>query len=189
MFAFVLLAVALNLDIAAEVNRLRADPAGFAQRLQALRRHYKGLLFEEPGRIPILTIEGVAALDDAIAELKRTAPLKPLKYSEPLELAASGHAANQGPRGLVGHTGTDGSTPPQRINRHLKQTHATAETIAFGRNRTGFDVIALLLIDDGLPSRGHRAALLSPNYQLLGAACGPHRDYGAMCVLDFASMR
>jgi uncharacterized protein YkwD len=43
-----------------------------------------------------------------------------------------------------------------------------------------------LLIDDGVHPRGHRATLLDPGWRAAGVACGRHRDYGQMCVMDYA---
>jgi hypothetical protein len=43
-----------------------------------------------------------------------------------------------------------------------------------------------LIIDSGVASRGHRRNIFHPDLAVVGVACGPHRDYGAMCVMDFA---
>ena len=43
-----------------------------------------------------------------------------------------------------------------------------------------------LIIDDGVPDRGHRRILFSPAYTQVGVGCGPHPEWRRMCVLDFA---
>ncbi len=42
------------------------------------------------------------------------------------------------------------------------------------------------LIDDGFASRGHRMRIMSENYRVAGVSCGPHPQFGAMCVLTLA---
>ena len=60
-----------------------------------------------------------------------------------------------------------------------------AENIAYGENAAR-EVVLQLLVDDGVPNRGHRDALLDPGWGVSGVACGRHRDYGQMCVMDYA---
>lgn len=60
-----------------------------------------------------------------------------------------------------------------------------AENIAFGPT-TGEEVIVGLLVDDGVPDRGHRKVLFERELFFTGVACGPHPSYGATCVIDYA---
>ena len=39
------------------------------------------------------------------------------------------------------------------------------------------EVVCNFLIDDGIPSRVHRKALLKKNYKYAGVGFGPHPDY------------
>jgi hypothetical protein len=47
-------------------------------------------------------------------------------------------------------------------------------------------IVASMLIDDGVPSRGHRQNLLDARFKVIGVAIGPHPSYGHMCVIDLA---
>jgi uncharacterized protein YkwD len=47
-------------------------------------------------------------------------------------------------------------------------------------------VVIGLLVDDGVPSRGHRHNILSADARFAGVGCGHHTEYGTMCVIDFA---
>lgn len=47
----------------------------------------------------------------------------------------------------------------------------------------GRDVIESLLVDDGVPGRGHRHNIYQASAKLVGIACGPHPQYEAMCVI------
>jgi uncharacterized protein YkwD len=159
------IAAAQESDLVQEVNRLRADPAKYADLLK--------------------TRQASAAVKEAIQTLKRTAPRPELERAEALEAAARDHVRDIGPKGLVQHKGRDGSRPVERIARHGINRTATAEVISFGPSRAR-DVIVDLVIDEGVKDRGHRKILLDPELRYAGAACGPHKVYRTMCVIDFA---
>jgi uncharacterized protein YkwD len=90
-----------------------------------------------------------------------------------------------GPSGRIGHVGTDGSTPRQRIERYGQQASLTGEVINYSKDNPRMTVI-MLVIDDGVPDRGHRHNLFNPEFQVAGAAIGFHREYGSMTVVDLA---
>jgi uncharacterized protein YkwD len=58
----------------------------------------------------------------------------------------------------TGHTGSDGSSVTDRISRHCSVRWVThAENITYGNDSyMARDAVIDLLIDDGVPSRGHR---------------------------------
>lgn len=171
-------------DIVAELNAARTNPAAYARKAKALRALYRGDRIERPGEVAEITREGTAAVDEAIAFLERQAPLPPLRDSPLLARAAADHAGEQARTGEVAHAGADGSSPADRMRRHGRWS-ATGEAIAYGRDRAG-DVVLQLIIDDGVPDRGHRTILFNPAYTLAGAACAPHPVWRRACVLDFA---
>ena len=171
-------------DIVAELNAARTDPPGYARKARALRGLLNGDRIERPGEVAVVTREGGAAIDEAIAFLERQAPLPGLADSRLVTRAASGHAADQAATGATGHEGRDGSTPADRMRRHGRWS-ATGEAIAYGPERAE-DIILQLIVDDGVPDRGHRRILFNPAYSLVGAACAPHPQWRTVCVLDFA---
>lgn len=175
---------AFHARIAAEVNAARTDPQGYAGKLRTLRGWYRGDRIEQPGEIAIVTREGVAAVDEAIAFLEAQPPLPALARSQPLDRAAAGHAADQARSGRTGHGGEDGLSPHERMRRFGRWT-ATGEAIAYGPD-TAEEMVIQLIVDDGVPDRGHRRILFSPAYSHIGVGCGPHPEWRRMCVLDFA---
>jgi hypothetical protein len=57
-----------------------------------MRGMYKGLLFTAAdSESPQRTVEGVRGLDDTIAQLRSMSPLKPIRLSQELTLAAADH--------------------------------------------------------------------------------------------------
>jgi len=169
-----------------EANLLRRDPAGYARYLEVMLSRFDGPLLQRPGRPLLRTEEGESAVREAIAALRRTRPMPPLRWSPGLARAAGDHVQDQGPVGGLEHRGSDGSRPARRMSRYGDWRGGVAENIAFGVN-SAREVIVQLLVDDGVPARGHRAALLDPGWGYAGAACGAHRDYAQMCVMDFAA--
>ena len=173
-------------QVVLEINKARTDPAEYATRyLVPLRQYFRARLFEEPGETAISTNEGIVPLDECIKELQQTTPLPPLDPREGLSQAAHDHAADQGKTGATGHTGKDGSTAVSRINRYGKWDRAAGENIDYG-NGSARKIVTSLLVDDGVPSRGHRRNLLDKAFTLIGVAVGPHPVYRHMCVMDFA---
>jgi uncharacterized protein YkwD len=172
-------------EIAEETNRLRREPESYAAELEAWLPRFNGLVLERPGRAFLRTEEGAPAVQDAIAALRAARPSAPLRWSAGLARAAGDHVRDQGPIGGTEHRGTDGSDPARRMERYGQWRGGVAENIAYGENAAR-DVVLQLLVDDGVPNRGHRDALLDPEWGVSGVACGRHRDYGQMCVMDYA---
>lgn len=122
-------------------------------------------------------------LDEAVDFLMRQRPLPPLKANGRLGDAALSYAVMQGRQGGFGHQ-TAGLSLSQRMQERGVFAAMMAEDISYGY-RTPRDVVRQLIVDSGVPSRGHRNNLFGA-YQSVGIGCGPHRIYGALCVLDFA---
>ena len=166
--------------ILAEINFARAHPQDYALALmlQPVSDWEQALGPDGPAA-------DAAARDEAIDFLLRQAPLPPLTLDADLSAAALEHVADQGAAGKVGHDGPAGEAFDARIRRHGVAADLAAENIAYGPSRA-YDVVRELIIDSGVASRGHRRNLFHDGLQSAGVACGPHRDYGAMCVMDFA---
>lgn len=178
----------LEKQVIAEINLVRADPPAYARRyLVPTRSYYHQKLIEAPGRIAVETSEGVAALDECIKALLHADPAPALSHREGLALAARDHARDQERTGATGHEGSDGSTPETRSSRHGRWDVLLGENIDYGYSDAR-GIVSSLLIDDGVPSRGHRENLLNQTYKCIGVAVGPHPVYGYMCVMDFAGI-
>jgi uncharacterized protein YkwD len=173
-------------DILEELNLLRADPPRYAAHLEALRDRFRDKLRIQPGRPAVRTEEGVAALDEAVAALKSSKPLPKVAPSVGMTRAARKHAEDIGESGEVGHTGRDGSGLAQRLERHGKWRDAAGEAIALG-SEDPRGVVIQLLVDDGVPGRGHRKSLVREDYRVVGIACAPHKVFRQVCVIDLAA--
>jgi uncharacterized protein YkwD len=173
-------------SIIIELNMVRTDPIEYAHRFMVpLRSSFHNKLLQFPGEIAISTNEGVSALDECIKKLENSRPLSPLSPKKGLTLAARDHVSDQGKSGATGHTGSDGSTTESRLKRYGRWDLSAGENIDYG-NDDARRIVASLLIDDGVPSRGHRSNILDRSFKVVGVAVGPHHVYGHMCVMDFA---
>jgi len=174
-------------EFLAETNLARSAPQRYAGYLRELRRRFVGLSYRMPGSAEyVLTSEGVAALDEAIGFLQQQAPLAPLSWSQGLAEAAAELAGDEGQSGETGHTGSQSGDMRQRIERHGTWVSRIAENIGYGPD-TARLMVMQLIIDDGVPERGHRKNIFNPSFRVAGAACGPHPVYRNMCVMEFAA--
>lgn len=177
---------ALELAIIAETNRVRANPAAYAAELAALQPHYDGLMARYPSEgFQIETEEGWAAVAEAIADLQQRAPLPPLRPSLGLTLGARDHATDLSQHGVVGHYGTDGSEPVDRVSRYGQVHDLVGENISYSPVETAYWHVMMLIIDDGVPQRTHREAMLREDYRVTGTQCAPHL-LGQVCVTTYA---
>lgn len=165
-----------------ELDYFREDPDDYANVLREYRGRFDGKLMvaEEGDDADIMTTEGVAAVDEAIRALRGQGPLSSLTWSEPLARAAADHVAEQSRSGAVGHY--SGARGPSERMRARGGGPYVSEVITYG-HRTPEGVIYQLLVDDGVPGRGHRATLLRKDLRYAGVACGSHRVWRTMCVI------
>ncbi len=169
-----------------ETNLARTNPAAYAAHLEALLPLFDGDVIRRPGsNIGLRTDEGPTAVREAINFLRQQQPLPPMTWADGMWRAARDHVLDQGPSGATGHAGRDGSDMSQRISRYGSWLTTAAENIDYG-SESARDVLISLIVDDGVPSRGHRANIFHTALRVMGGACGPHARYREMCVIDYA---
>jgi uncharacterized protein YkwD len=178
-------ATAFERAVVQEMSDVRVRPKAYAKYLRELRPYFEGTLWKRPGRVPLRTDEGVAALDEAIAFLESTRAAGPLRFNEGLARAARLHAQDIGPRSSIEHVGSDGARLSDRLNRLGRWQGLVAENISTGEEAAR-EVVLQLLIDDGVASRGHRHNLFNPDLHQAGAGSAPLRDYRTVTVIDYA---
>lgn len=173
-------------EIVYEINLFRSNPAEYAQKYIApLAKLYKGKLLYYPNDKPLLTKEGVRALNECVRDLKKAPPIPIVYPSLGLTLAAEDHVKDQSKTGRLGHSGSDRSNSRDRMERYGDWKVLIAENIAYG-GISARQVIIYLLIDDGIRDRGHRQNFLRPEFKTVGVAAGNHPVYDNMYVMDFA---
>ena len=172
----------LTQQVITELNRVRANPHAYAAYLETFRPYYMADgTFRAPGRVPMRTREGVAALDEAIRELNRATPQPLLSFSDILVGSAHALVVEQSQSGQFGH----GSFPFQRMERCGVMRDVKGENVAYGA-RSAQSIVYNLVVDDGVADRGHRRNVLMTEFHEAGVSYGSHPKYGVMCVIDFA---
>ena len=103
---------------------------------------------------------------ELIEELKALIPVQILYPKKCVYNAARAHGEDCKKRGFSDHTGSDGSSPFDRISNFCNGLKGN-ENIVGGRKDVRILVIQLL-IDSGISSRGHRYNMLNPDWKYIG---------------------
>ncbi|MCX6243345.1 MAG: hypothetical protein NTU98_01455 [Bacteroidetes bacterium] len=174
-----------------EINLLRSDPAGYVQYVQyyydlaklnldhygkgkrnyTLSTHYESINgTERLKRIDTTWSneyeEEYHATESLIRDLKKTPPMSILKPDKGIYEASRKHALDQDRHNWsLGHRGSDGSWPWDRIRKYSPGMKDGNENLA-GRFPEGSarEIVIQLLIDSGIPDYGHRYNLLDPKW-------------------------
>ncbi|MDO6412989.1 CAP domain-containing protein [Sphingomonas sp. BIUV-7] len=175
----------LEAQVFAALNAMRAEPGAHVADLRSYRQHLRGKIVTMPGtRISYRTREGAVPVDEALTFLSGAGGRVQLASDPVLAAAAADHVAQQSRSGRTGHFGADGSGPWSRVERRGGGGMVT-EVIAYGAFDAA-DVVRQLVVDDGVPNRGHRRAVFASHLRYAGVACGPHPTFRTMCVIDMA---
>ncbi|KAJ8603385.1 hypothetical protein CTAYLR_004290 [Chrysophaeum taylorii] len=169
--------------IVREHNFARAKPAEYAEtRVVPLLDKFDGTTFDNA----LSTREGRKCAEELANVLRETEPCQPLELDAGISKAAQRHADDVGANGIMAHVGTDGSEVGDRLRREGEWWGSCAENLSFGFE-TPEDVVLWLLIDDGVPSRGHRKNILDGSLQRVGCSTPTEHETGTCVVLDYAA--
>ncbi len=174
-------------DILEEVNFLRTNPDSYAGDLEEYKRRFDGTIAVGEGNEPDFTThEGLRPVIEAAHELRRASPMVEMRPSDILAKAAADHVRFQGASGQMGHI-SNGKRPGDRVKAHGGNIYV-GEVIVYGVYSSR-NAVRQLVVDDGVPGRGHRRLLLTANYHYAGVACGSHRKWRNMCVIVLSETR
>jgi uncharacterized protein YkwD len=169
-----------------ELNLARTSPETYQRVLQEHRIKFRGNHFLLADNVTLMqTMEGVAAVDEAIRFLSTQKKIPELTWSQGLACAAAQLVSEQSLSGETGHLGTNTGDMQKRIERHGKWIGTIGENIGYGPSDPRLSVIQLI-VDDGVRDRGHRTNIYNENFKTVGISCGSHPKYDSMSVMDFA---
>lgn len=174
----------LETEVLNETNKLRSNPSAYISFLESELKQFKGDVLMRSDEDPIQTQEGPKAYKEAIEYLRRLKPMNKLEHDEDLAQACLDHAEDIGGKGLTAHEGSDGSDVSERIERYVEWDGCCFENIDFGSSKAR-SIVVDFLVDDGIPERGHRLAILSPDVKYIGIAAARHKEFGHCCVIAF----
>ena len=142
-----------------EINLMRANPPAYVQHVRAYVQGQKN-----NNGFPI----NDAVVEELIGELQSSPPLSILQPTECIYTAAKKHGQDLLSMGKTDHVGSDGSWPWDRVLRECSNMSDGNENLVGGPDQVRESVI-ILLIDDGIPTRGHRKTMMRADWKY--AAC------------------
>jgi hypothetical protein len=175
----------LEREVVSELNMARTQPDIYADFLIEYSKLFVGRELREPGEITIMTKEGRGAVNEAIRFLRNQKSLPILTASKGMSKAAEDMVRMQETTYQIGHVGRDGSKFSDRISRYGTWDGSCSENIDYGNN-TARKIVMALIIDDGVSNRGHRKSIFTPDFRRVGVACGRHKTFRYMCVIEYA---
>jgi len=177
--------------IAQELTWARTCPDEVVAALRERKKLYKGKEYYPPERQGgcVVTKEGLAVVDEAIAFVREVGSMGGVgDRPEPgLSLAGKDHVSDIGQTGAASHDSSDGTGAPDRARRY-GQFRSYGECLWYGSEISDARAIVLdLIVDDGVPSRGHRKGVLNKVYDCVGVAYGQHATFGRMAAMELAA--
>ena len=114
-----------------------------------------------------LSFDDFIAGQEIVEELNNMAPQNKLLPDERLYKSAKIHGQDMAKRGYSGHTGSNNSSPFDRIRKVLGDAYIQGQENIVGGCSPSNSVIHLL-IDGGIGSRGHRYNIINPEWTHVG---------------------
>lgn len=135
------------------VNLVRTDPGAAAQRITSDL---------SPSTVETLKYYNVN-LDSARQRISNVKPRQPLAWNDQLASAAQEHSDDMASKGYQSHTGSDGSSPDQRIERAgYKNRRKTLEN-AFAYAESVDQAMQAFTLDWGVPEHSHLRNMTDPD--------------------------
>lgn len=119
-------------------------------------------------------------------DLDKIKNLPMLEPDEGLYRASRYHAKDSGKNGLVGHTSSDGTEFSKRLPKYVKGWNRLAENCSYGYE-DAVHIVGQLLLDEDVPSLGHRKSIINEELEYIGVSIAPHSKYRFNCVMDFCA--
>lgn len=149
-------------DMIKEINLIRSNPQGYIPIVEAY--------IEDQEKLKLSLVSGHKYVNDEIEtakelikELRNTPKLSILLPHEGVYKAAKLHGQEGKKKGALDHKSKNGDWPWDRILKHAGLNNG-GENLVGGLDKVRESVM-VLLVDSGIKGRGHRKALLDPNWK------------------------
>ncbi|HNS77731.1 MAG TPA: hypothetical protein PKM17_03700 [Syntrophorhabdus sp.] len=156
-------------EVIVELNAIRTNPRQYAEFLKSLRG----------------SPQWSEGLEETILFVEKKEPLPAFRTSKGLSLAARNLVNDRGPEGLTGHTDKDGKSTLERMSCCGQPGGKFGEYLGYGYLE-GAALVAKMAIDEGAAGKEGEKYIFERDFLVVGVACGPHKSYRTMCVVDFA---
>lgn len=143
-----------------EINLVRSNPEAYAKIIEQYIYELKTDRYSNASYMQ----EEIKTAKELIKELKTTAPMSILQPHKGLYQAAKKHGEEGKQKGELDHQGSDGLWPWDRAAKYASDLTESTENLVGGPETVRRSVI-ILLVDTGIDSRGHRKAILNPEWR------------------------
>ena len=169
-------------DLLKEVNELRTNPKGYAEKIEKNKQYFKDKIYRHPDdKHGVKTEEGAEAYDEAIDFLKNKAvAVEALIPSKGLNKIAI-DILTEYQKDIDAKLDLDAI-----IGKHGTLQGAYKQVVQFGSSRPE-QIIINLVVSDGDKTRGQRDALLMEDMKKVGVAYGTHETYRNFTVITECS--
>lgn len=171
-------------------NRARTQPTSL---IPLLKRRLKLFVDKNDPNVcyirkgyKIKTHEGPAAVQEAIDFLYSVKPTYKIGWRKLMLRAARDHALDQEATKGVGHKGSDGSLPIDRLRRYGKVPGQSGENVVYGYYKDAIDHVLTMIIDDGVKSRVHRSNLFNQEFRYMSCFEATHKYFKRVMVFTYA---
>lgn len=199
VFCFYLISFGGNTQNLAEFSAEVLKKANTAESISKLNEEEKKIIFYmnlvrlEPQQFlnSILTpyikeneISKNSYYNSLVRDLKNAKSTSALVFTDDLHSVATEFAKDLSKSGKVGHVNSKGQGFGVRSKALMASYSTLAENCQFGYD-SALDIVIDLLIDDGVPSLGHRKNILNKDYQFVGVSTNTHKNYTHCSVQVF----
>lgn len=158
----------LELTMVDEINLMRSNPSGYVRYVEAYVADQKA-----NNGWPI----DQSVVNELIRDLRKSPVLSNLQPLSCVYNAAQKHGEDLRKIGSVEHQGSDGSWPWDRVLASCPSLKDGNENLVGGPESVR-EAVIILLIDEGIPGRGHRVTMMRPDWKYV--ACYRIGDVGSM---------
>lgn len=145
-------------DMITEVNLLRSDPKGYISYVE----EYIAQVKTDDRLDQAYRTEEISTARELIEELKTLDKLSILKPHEGLYKVGIKHGKDIQQQGMIGHRGSDGTMPWDRVRNSTDLKDGNENLVGGGESVR--EQVMILLVDSGIPGRGHRKTMLEPKW-------------------------
>lgn len=179
---------ALELQLLEELNTLRTNPAAYLYRLEQLEKSVRQGDFTvgTTYRYMMGAKEGVGPIEEAITHLRAVvnAPLKPVAPVYALAVAAQDYTGEADGASRFGDPNAKGQAVWQVVEW---KGNAQSKSMNSFATDNAVEIILQLLIDEGVPGRGHRKLLLDSSFTMVGVATETGKSWQRHAVILLAT--
>jgi len=172
-------------DLFMLMNLFRQNPRYFGSNLD---RFCEEFCIQERNFAKNASYDGVSYYASLKKDLLSMKPQPLLSPDISLFKSAQDHATDCGQNNFTGHVSSKGKSPQERIEKYSKVYTYFGECCDYSFEYAP-NILLHLLVDDKVPSKGHRYAILNSHdrvYLFAGISIKPHKSYDFNAVIDFA---